>query len=84
MFFTHSAEKEFRNLPREVQERFSSIFELLKKDPRRRRPKCDVSKLSGVANAWRLKVGDHRGICATEGEEVVFTRFGHRNTFYNP
>ena len=84
MLFTHSAEKEFRDLPRETQQRFSSTLKLLAKDPRRRRAKCDVSKLSGVANAWRLKVGDHRGIYAIEGEDVIFTRFGHRKTVYNP
>lgn len=84
MLFTHSAEKEFRDLPRETQQRFGSVFELLAKDPRKRRPKCDVSKLSGVANAWRLKVGDHRGIYAVEGEDVIFTRFGHRKTVYSP
>ncbi len=41
-----------------------------------------MNKLSGVANAWRLKVGDYRGIYAIEEEDVVFTKFGHRKTVY--
>ncbi len=49
----------------------ANAFESLARDPRRRRPKCDVRKLSGIANAWRLRVGEYRGIYAIEGEEVV-------------
>ncbi|MFQ5908951.1 MAG: type II toxin-antitoxin system RelE/ParE family toxin [Thermoplasmata archaeon] len=80
--FTSSAEKEFKALPREIQERFASAFEHLVKDPKRRRPKCDIRRLSHVANAWRLRVGEYRGIYAIEGEEIVFTRFGHRRSVY--
>ena len=80
--FTVSAEREFRKLPRDVQRRFAAAFELLGKDPRRRRPKCDVRLLSGTANAWRLRVGDYRGIYAIESSKVVFTKFGHRSDVY--
>ncbi|HEY5539624.1 MAG TPA: type II toxin-antitoxin system RelE/ParE family toxin [Thermoplasmata archaeon] len=80
--FTSSAEKAFRRLPRAVRRRFSVAFELLRQDPRRRRPGCDVRLLSGVANAWRLRVGDYRGIFAIEESSIVFTRFGHRKDVY--
>jgi mRNA interferase RelE/StbE len=82
--FTSSAERAFRKLPQEVQRRFSRAFDLLRQDPRRRRPGCDVRLLSGAANAWRLRVGDYRGIYAIEGLKVIFTRFGHRANVYGP
>ena len=80
--FTASAEKEFRALPTEIQERFATTFRRLEEDPRRHRPECDVRRLSAVANAWCLRVGEYRGIYAIEGEDVVFTRFGHRRSVY--
>lgn len=82
VLFTSSAEREFRRLPRDVQARFSGAFALLEVDPRRRRAGCDVRMLSGVANAWRLRVGDYRGIYAVEGDDIVFTKFGHRRSVY--
>jgi mRNA interferase RelE/StbE len=80
--FTGSAEKAFRRLPQVVRRRFSAAFELLQLDPRRSRPGCDVRLLSGAANAWRLRVGDYRGIYAIEESKIVFTRFGHRKDVY--
>jgi len=80
--FTVSAEREFRKLPRDAQRRFAAAFELLREDPKRRRPKCDIRLLSGSANAWRLRVGDYRGIYAIEGSKVAFTKFGHRSEVY--
>lgn len=82
VLLTSSAEREFRRLPPAAQARFSDAFPLLEADPRRRRPGCDVRMLSGVANAWRLRVGDYRGIYAVEANEIVFTKFGHRRSVY--
>lgn len=82
VLFTSSAEGEFRRLPRDVQARFSKALALLEVDPRRRRAGCDVRMLSGVANAWRLRVGDYRGIYAVEANDIVFTKFGHRRSVY--
>jgi mRNA-degrading endonuclease RelE of RelBE toxin-antitoxin system len=82
VLFTSSAEKEFRRLPRDVQERFAAAFRRLEVDPTTRRAGCDIRMLSGVANARRLRVGDYRGIFAIEGKDVVFTRFGHRRSVY--
>jgi len=82
--FTSSAEKAFRRLLQAVRRRFSAAFELLRQDPRRHRPRCEVRRLSGAANAWRLRVGDYRGIYAIEESKIVFTRFGHRKDIYRP
>src|SRR5439155_4039283 len=68
--FTATAERAFRKLPDEVQRRFSRALKVLRHDPRRRRPGCDVGLLSGAANAWRLRVGDYRGIYAIEGSRL--------------
>lgn len=80
--FTRSAEKAFRKLPGGVRRRFSAALDLLRSDPRHGRPGCDVRLLSGAANAWRLQVGDYRGIYAIEESKIVFTRFGHRKDVY--
>ena len=80
--FASSAEKAFRKLPQAVRRRFSAASEHLQQNPWRRRPGCDVRLLSGAANAWRLRVGDYRGIHAIEEPKIVFTRFGHRKDTY--
>jgi addiction module RelE/StbE family toxin len=82
IFFKASAEREFRRLPREIQRRFARVFELLVEDPTRARPGLDVKRLRGVKGAWRLRVGDYRGIYEVEPGKVRFTRFGHRSNIY--
>ena len=82
VLFTSSAEREFRSIPRQTQERFASAFELLEEIPTQAGPGCDVRRLSGIATAWRLRVGDYRGVYAVIGQDVIFTRFGHRSTVY--
>ena len=71
ILFTSSAEREFRGLSGEIQEGFASAFELLQENPAQRRPGCDARRLSGIANAWRLRVGEYRGIYSVVGEEIV-------------
>lgn len=81
--FTRSAEKEFGRLPREVQRRFADAIPLVAESPRRARAGADVRKLRGTRGAWRLRVGDWRGIYECEGGKVVFTRFAHRSKVYD-
>jgi addiction module RelE/StbE family toxin len=83
IFFKPSAEREFRRLPREVQRRFAEAFELLAEDPTRARPGLDVRPLRGVKGAWRLRIGDYRGIYEIAPGNVRFTRFGHRSNVYD-
>lgn len=77
-----SAEREFRRLPREIQRRFANAFEALAEDPTRARPGLDVKPLRGLRGAWRLRIGDYRGIYELEPGKVRFTRFGHRSNVY--
>lgn len=83
IFFKPSAEREFRHLPRDVQRRFAQAFELLAEEPTRPRPGLDVRPLRGVKGAWRLRVGDYRGIYEVAPGKVTFTRFGHRSNIYD-
>src|SRR3989442_8952990 len=48
------------------------------------RPGCDVRRICGAANAWRMRAGYYRGIHAIEESKIVFTRFGHRKDIYRP
>lgn len=80
--YSRSAERDFRKLPRGVQERFARAFARLADDPRKARPGCDLRPLSGAANAWRIRVEEYRGIYAIEAHVIVFTRFGHRKRIY--
>ena len=42
----------------------------------------DVKPLRGLRGAWRLRIGDYRGIYELEPGKVRFTRFGHRSNVY--
>lgn len=82
IFFKHSAEREFRRLPRDIQRRFARAFESLAEEPTRPRPGLDVKPLRGVKGSWRLRIGDYRGIYEVVPGKVRFTRFGHRANVY--
>jgi len=83
IFFKQSAQREFRRLPRDIQRRFAEAFELLAEEPTRPRSGLDVRPLHGVRGAWRLRVGDYRGIFEVSPGKVTFTRFGHRSSIYD-
>src|SRR2546427_7219658 len=82
--FTMSAGQRFRLLPLAFRLRLSEVFELLRQDPRRHRPGCDVRRLSGAANAWRLRVGDYRGIYAIEESKSFSPGSGTGRTSTDP
>jgi mRNA-degrading endonuclease RelE of RelBE toxin-antitoxin system len=83
IFLQSRAERELARLPRQVQIRFNQAFELLLYDARRARPGLDIRPLRGGGSAWRLRVGDYRGIYELDGERVTFTRFAHRSKVYD-
>lgn len=83
VFFKRSAQREFGRLPRDIQRRFAEAFEMLAEEPARRRLHLDVRPLRGVKGAWRLRVGDYRGIYEVAPGKVTFTRFGHRSSIYD-
>lgn len=82
ILFTASAIRELARLPRQIQQRFNRGFDLLDENSRRARPGLDISPLRGGRGAWRLRVGDYRGVYELDADRVTFTRFGHRSKVY--
>ncbi len=77
--FKPSAEKELRNLPREVIARIVPVLRDLADDPR---PHGCV-KLSG-SQSWRIRVGDYRIIydIADDARQIDVLHIGHRRDVY--
>jgi len=82
IFLKASAEREFARLPKEIQRRFGQSFDLLLENPSRARPGLDIKPLRGGRSAWRIRVGDYRGVYELDREVVTFTRFSHRSKIY--
>lgn len=78
------AEKDLKDLPGNVLDRFEAVFEMLEEDPYRPRPGCDIRILKGHPRIRAVRVGEYRGIYeVVEAERTVwFTRFGHRRNIY--
>ena len=75
-----SAEREFLRLPKAERRRIGERVEALAEKPR----PAGCVKLSGVANLWRIRVGDYRVIYAIHDavEVLTITRVGHRRDVY--
>ena len=78
--FKPTALRQLEKLPRDVQRRISAKVEGLRDDPFQ----LGCKKLAGVADAWRVRVGDyrvvyqvHRGILL-----VLVVTIGHRREVY--
>ncbi len=62
--FSKKARKDFNALDRKLQKKIRSSLDLLAQQS----PSCDVGKLQGVDNVWRLKLGNWRAIFTKEHE----------------
>jgi mRNA interferase RelE/StbE len=80
ILFSPRADREFRKLVRDVQERLTPIIASLANQPRP--PGC--KKLSNKDPHWRVRVGDYRIIyqIADEALIVLIVRVGHRREIY--
>ncbi len=78
------AEKELRDLPGDIVDRFAAVFLMLEQDPYRPRPGCDIRVLKGHPRVRAIRVGAYRGIYEVVEQEktVWFTKFGHRGSVY--
>lgn len=83
IFLKASAARELARLPKEIQHRFGQAFDLLLENPTRARPGLDIKRLRGGRSAWRIRVGDYRGVYELDRGVVTFTRFGHRSKIYD-
>jgi mRNA interferase RelE/StbE len=77
--FTTGADRQFRNLPKDVQERLTPHLDALLRNPR----PPGIKKLKG-ADAYRLRVGDYRLIYEIRDKVLVVlvVSVGHRREVY--
>jgi mRNA interferase RelE/StbE len=75
-----SAERDLGALDKPIQRRVVARIEALAENPR----PAGVAKLRGVANAWRIRVGDFRVLYTIEDGclVVLVVKIGHRREVY--
>jgi mRNA interferase RelE/StbE len=75
-----AAQREWRKLPPEIRPRINQALLKLEDEPRPH----GVSKLSGYAGRWRVRVGDYRVIYQIDNaaQEVLILRIAHRREVY--
>lgn len=78
--FKPSAERELRKLGKSVISRITKSIDGLMDNPFPRQSE----KLSGSANAYRIRVGDYRIVYTVENKVLLITviRIGHRKEVY--
>ncbi|MEQ1680066.1 MAG: type II toxin-antitoxin system RelE/ParE family toxin [Nitrospira sp.] len=78
--FSRQADRQFRNLPSQIQQRLRSRIDSLVTTP------CPhgAEKLSGTDQLYRIRVGDYRIVYAVEDERllVLVVKVGHRREVY--
>lgn len=75
-----TAERAFRKLPRETQERIRPAVDALAETPRPQGAK----KLAGADDVWRIRVGEYRVVYVVRDVVVTVTvvRVAHRREVY--
>lgn len=78
--FRPQAWRQFRKLPRQVQEKLKAPIDALAGEPR----PAGCRALAGQEGLWRIRVGDYRIIYQIEDERLVVlvVRLGHRREVY--
>jgi len=81
--FQLSAQKQFRQLDRPIQQRIRDYFRkrvLAAEDPRQ----LGKALTGDKGGLWRYRIGDYRAICKIEGERlaVLVLEIGHRRQIY--
>jgi mRNA interferase RelE/StbE len=79
--FDKPAEKDFRRLPKDVQQGLANRLSVLTKDPR----PPDSLKLKGADNCYRLRHGSYRLVYTVLEDHVIVLvlRVGHRSSAYS-
>jgi mRNA interferase RelE/StbE len=80
ILFVSRAERGFKRLSADVQDRIISEINSLAEDPR----PAGAGKLAGSENLYRVRIGDYRVIYAVEGDFllVLVVEVGHRREIY--
>ncbi|WP_446810573.1 type II toxin-antitoxin system RelE family toxin [Methylomonas sp. 2BW1-5-20] len=78
--FKASAEKAFSKLPKDVQKRIYIAAQELAQNPR----PLGHKKLHGVADLYRIRVGDYRIVYTIEDQrlKILVVAIGHRRDIY--
>jgi len=78
--FSRQADRQFRNLSSQIQQRLKPKIDSLATTPRPH----GSEKLSGVDQLYRIRVGDYRIIYAVEDDRVLVlvVKVGHRRDVY--
>lgn len=78
--FSRQADRQFRNLPSQIQQRLKSKIDSLATTPRPH----GSEKLSGADLLYRIRVGDYRIIYVVEDDRllVLVVKVGHRREIY--
>ncbi len=78
--FSRRAEKQFEDLPQQIQQRIRPRIDALAEDPR----PPGVKKLEETENQYRLRVGDYRIVYEIHDAIllVILVRIGHRSDVY--
>lgn len=79
--FAPPAERTFKKLARDLQERLGKAIDKLASNPLPN----GVKKLSGEVNLFRVRVGDYRIIYQMKSSELIIlvVRVGHRKDIYD-
>jgi len=73
--------KQLEKLPLHVKRRFEEILKILKNYPV---PifKCDVKKMKGYENVYRVRIGDYRLIYQIKEKKIYLLGISHRKKAY--
>jgi len=80
---TERFKKDFKRLPREIQEKFPTVLERFVSNPRH--PSLHVKKMEGVREVWELRVTDNYRVTFQFVQEgVLLRRIGTHNVLRHP
>ena len=82
VFFTKSAHKEYRRLPKKVRKRIDDALEVLRVNPLSELLK--TKKIRGIEGHYRIRLGDYRLIYTPHFDKLIVRviRVGHRKDVY--
>lgn len=82
LFVTKQFEKDFRKIPRDMQEVSNAVVETLLDDPRS--SSLDIKKLKGYKSPplYRVRVGSYRLVYSFSKNELTAQRVCHRKDIY--
>ncbi len=82
VLFQKSAYKEYRKLPKSVQNKVDEVLEILSINPLGE--VLRFKKIRGKENHYRIRVGDYRIIYTPQNDQLIIRviRVGHRKDVY--